>query len=59
MHAHQFLYYQGRSVWSDRKYDMFCEHHGLNGSGGSDRPCDYTEEVKTLAEEIESNPGKF
>lgn len=54
--AHQFLYYQGRAVWSDYKYDQYCRSHNIDGSGGSDSPADYTAEEKELAAQFEKNP---
>ncbi len=59
MLAHQLLYYNGRAVWSDYKYDQFCEHHKMNGSGGGGRPEDYAPEVQALAIKIEINPHLF
>ncbi len=50
---HQYLYYVAASpVWSDYQYDMFCDKHGVEGGGGSDRECDYPEDVIQEAREI-------
>lgn len=54
--AHQFLYYQGRAVWTDHGFDAYCRKHGINGSGGSDRASDYTLAEIALAEQFEKNP---
>lgn len=59
MKAHQFLYYQGRAVWSDQRYDQFCKEHGLDGVGGSDLVGDYTLDEKELAARIEANPHLY
>lgn len=51
--AHQYLYYVAlKPVWSDYQYDMYCDDHGIEGIGGSDRAEDYTDRIKELAEQI-------
>ncbi len=60
MLAHQYLYYVLSSpVWSDRKYDLFCETHGLEGNGGSDLARDYSPEVVSLAALISKMPHLY
>ncbi len=60
MKAHQYLYYVGpHNVWSDYEYDQFCDRHGLDGKGGSDRASDYPAEVVKLAHEILKEPFKY
>lgn len=49
MRAHQYAYYvQGEPILSDYDYDQFCAAHGLQGGGGSDRDCDYTDADRHL-----------
>ncbi len=48
--AHQWLYYcVARPVLSDWSYDLYCDVHGIEGSGGSDCESSYTAEDRALA----------
>lgn len=54
--AHQYLYYVlCTPVFSDWDYDMFCQKHGIEGGGGSDLECSYTDAEKDLAHRILQN----
>ncbi len=60
MQAHQYLYYvTSNPIWGDYAYDKFCQRHGLDGNGGSDRAADYPAKVVKLAEQMRAEPGAF
>lgn len=55
MQAHQYLYYVlAEPVLSDHQYDQFCKANSLNGSGGSDCECDYSERIKQIAGKLKT-----
>lgn len=58
MQACQYLYYVGQPapIWTDYQYDKFCQKHGLDGSGGSDRQIDYPPSIVRLAAAMKNNP---
>lgn len=58
--AHQYLYYvEGRPIWSDYDYDMYCRFQGIDGNGGSDCKSSYTADVILLAQQMLKSPGRF
>lgn len=59
--AHQFIYYcfPDYVIWSDYDYDRYCLYHGIDGSGGSDNPMDYSPAVKDLAWKIRANRSLY
>lgn len=64
MKAMQFLYYCGpalglQPIWSDFHYDKFCQRHGLEGNGGSDRASDYPPSIVRLAMAAHNNPPLY